>query len=85
MYPKADHQTCWVHVQRNIAKLVRANNRKEIMGLVKPLYTSKNHEEALLEFGKLRDNIGKRYPKVIELLEKNESLFSFNNFPPSIR
>lgn len=85
VYPKADHQTCWVHVQRNVAKLVRAKDRKEIMESVKPLYTSKNHAEALLEFKKLRDNIGKRYPKVIELLDKNESLFSFYNFPTSIR
>lgn len=85
VYPKADHQTCWVHVQRNIAKLVRSKYRKEIMDSVKPLYSSRDHKEALVEFDKLKTEIGTKYPKVITLLENNESLFSFYNFPQSIR
>ena len=85
VYPKADHQTCWVHVQRNIAKLVRSKDRKEIMDSVKPLYSSRDHKEALVEFDKLKTEIGTKYPKVITLLENNESLFSFYNFPQSIR
>ncbi len=44
VYPKADHQTCWVHIQRNIAKLVRATDRKEIMNAFKPLYQSNSLE-----------------------------------------
>src|SRR5690554_3204634 len=75
IYPKADHQTCWVYIQRNIAKLVRAKDRKEIMDAIKPLYRSSNLEAARLEFKKLKDSIGKVYPKVIKLLESNESLF----------
>lgn len=85
VYPKANHQTCWVHVQRNIEKLVRSKDRKEIMDSVKPLYGSRNIKEALLEFDKLKIAIGSKYPKVITLLENNESLFSFYNFPQSIR
>src|SRR5690554_4696559 len=85
IYPKADHQTCWVHIQRNIAKLVRAKDRKEIMDAIKPLYRSSNLEAARLEFKKLKDSIGKVYPKVIKLLESNESLFSFYRYPKQIR
>lgn len=85
VYPKADHQTCWVHIQRNIAKLVRATNRKEIMNAVKPLYQSQNLESANSEFNNLKDTIGKKYPKVIKLLETNESLFSFYKYPMQIR
>ena len=85
VYPKANHQTCWVHVQRNIEKLVRSKDRKEIMDSVKPLYGSRNIKEALLEFDNLKIAIGSKYPKVITLLENNESLFSFYNFPQSIR
>lgn len=55
------------------------------MDLVKPLYNFRDHNEALLEFKKLKDLIGKKYPKVIKLLMSNESLFSFYSFPQSIR
>ena len=65
----------WVHIQRNIAKLVRATDRKEIMNAVKPLYQSQNFESANSEFNNLKDTIGKKYSKVIKLLETNESLF----------
>lgn len=85
VYPKADHQTCWVHIQRNIAKLVRATDRKEIMNAVKPLYQSLNLESATSEFNNLKDAIGTKYPKVIKLLETNESLFSFYKYPIQIR
>ena len=77
VYPKANHQTCWVHVQRNIEKMVRFKDRKEIMDSVKPLYGSRNINEALLEFDKLKTTISSKYPKVITMLENNESLFSF--------
>lgn len=77
LYPKANHQTCWVHVQRNIEKIVRFKDRKEIMDLVKPLYGSRNINEALLEFDKLKTTISSKYPKVITMLENNESLFLF--------
>ena len=55
------------------------------MESVKPLYSSKNLDDALIEFEKLKTEIGQKYPKVITLLEYNESLFSFYNFPQTIR
>ena len=85
VYPKADHQTCWVHIQRNIAKLVRATDRKEIMNAVKPLYQSSKLEEALQEYDNLKETYGKKYPKIFKLLESNESLCSFYKFPIQIR
>lgn len=85
VYPKANHQTYWVQVQRNIEKLVRSKDRKEIMDSVKPLYGSRNIKEALLEFDNLKIAIGSKYTKVVTLLENNDSLFSFYNFPQSIR
>ncbi|NLW14801.1 MAG: IS256 family transposase [Erysipelothrix sp.] len=85
VYPKADHQSCWVHVQRNIAKLVRATDRKEIMNPVKPLYRSTTLKQTLIEYENLKALYGKRYPKVITSLESNESLFSFYKYPLQIR
>ena len=85
IYPKADHQTCWVHIQRNIAKLVRVTDRKEITNAAKPLYQSNSLEEALNKFEKFKEAYIKKYPKVIKLLESNESLFSFYKYPVQIR
>ena len=85
VYPKADHQTCWVHIQRNIAKLVRATDRKEIMNAVKPLYQSSKLEKALQEYDNLKETYGKKYPKIFKLLESNESLYSFYKYPIQIR
>lgn len=85
VYPKADHQTCWVHIQRNIAKLVRATDRKEIINAVKPLYQSSKLEEALQEYDNLKETYGKKYPKIFKLLESNESLYSFYKYPIQIR
>jgi len=79
------HQSCWVHVQRNIARLVRAKDRKEILDLLKPVYQASNQieaEEALKHFNSL---MIQRYPKIVKLLNHNQSLFSFMLFPKSIQ
>lgn len=55
------------------------------MDSVKPLHGARNVEEALLEYEKLNDAIGAKYPKVIKLLKDNETLHSFYSFPESIR
>ncbi|NMA67716.1 MAG: hypothetical protein GX957_16045, partial [Clostridiaceae bacterium] len=44
-----------------------------------------NLEAARLEFKKLKNSIGKVYPKVVKPLESNESLFSFYRYPEQIR
>ena len=85
VYPKADHQTCWVHIQRNISKLVRVADRKEIMNAFKPLYQSSDLEEAHHELEKIKTVYGKKYPRIFKLIESNESLFSFYNYPVQIR
>ncbi len=85
VYPKAMHQSCWVHVQRNIARLVRAKDRKEILDLLKPVYQASNPLEAEEALNHFNSQISHRYPKVVKLLNQNQSLFSFMIFPKSIQ
>lgn len=84
IYPKAMHQTCWVHLQRNVSRLVRAKDRKEILDLLKPVYQSKTKENALEELTRFKEAVQKRYPKVFSLFGSIESLFSFLEFPQAV-
>ena len=85
VYPQAMHQACWVHVQRNIARLVRAKDRKEILDLLKPIYQASNQLEAEEALSHFNLQVSHRYPKVVKLLNQNQSLFSFMLFPKSIQ
>jgi putative transposase len=85
VYPQAMHQACWVHVQRNIARLVRAKDRKEILDLLKPVYQASNQLEAEEALSHFNLQVSPRYPKVVKLLNQNQSLFSFMLFPKSIQ
>lgn len=55
VYPKADILSCWVHVQRNIAKLVRASDRKGLINAVKILYRSTTLEKSLIVYDNFQD------------------------------
>ena len=46
VFPAADHQSCWVHLQRNIMRLVRQRDREAIAGELKAVYTAGNIKEA---------------------------------------
>ncbi len=85
IYPQALHQSCWVHIQRNIARLVRAKDRKEILELLKPVYQADSQLEAQATLKHFTTETSNRYPKVIKLLDQNPSLLSFLSFPKSIR
>ncbi len=84
-YPLAKHQTCWVHIQRGVARLVRAKDRKEVLDHLKEVYRAKSKEEALEQLELFKSKLYKRYPKVINNFEENSSLFSFYDFPSEIR
>lgn len=85
VYPKATHQACWVHVQRGIFRLVRAKDRREILDDLKLIYRAKNGDEATSHLEAFKNRYKNRYPKVIKSLENNPSLFSFYEFPETIR
>lgn len=38
MVPHSDYQSCWIHIDRNIMRLVRASDRSSIMSQVKQIH-----------------------------------------------
>lgn len=85
VYPKAMHQTCWVHLQRNVSRLVRAKDRKEFLEQLKPVYQATEKLEAIYALENFKASVKKRYPKVVAMFDKNQSLFEFLNFPRQIQ
>ena len=86
VFPQALHQSCWVHVSRSIARLVRVKDRKEIMGALKQVYQAKDMSEAKQELVAFLKRFGKKYPKLLDKLSEDDpSLFSFYVMDEAIR
>lgn len=87
VFPSAKHQTCWVHIVRNILKLVKKKEEKgRITAELREIYTADSKEEAfdLLEQFIIRNK--KQYKKIITIFTNvdPDSLFSFMEFPKQI-
>ena len=85
VFPKARHQSCWVHLARNVAHLVRVKDRSEVLNDLKTVYTQDTLENAEVALATFINTWDKRYPKVTEKLKDNTSLFTFLSFPKEIR
>ena len=85
VYPKSKHQTCWVHLMRNIAMSVRVKDRSDILSELKRVYQSDTLEDALEALNTFSELFQFKYPKVVDQLMTNPSLFTFLSFPKAIR
>ena len=84
IFPEAEHQSCWVHLQRNIMRLVRQKDRELIANELKNVYTAGSTEEAKLLLEKFIKNNEHNYPKIRAFFSGKNNLFNFYNFPHSI-
>lgn len=84
-FPKADHQSCWVHLSRTVARLIREKDRKEILGALKIVYTQDDAASAERELNAFIEKYEKKYPKIRRIFSNRASLFSFYKYPKSIR
>ncbi len=71
IFPHTIVQTCVVHQIRNSLKYVASKDQREFMSNLKPVYKAPNLEVAQMEFEKLQEKWGKKYPVVIESWERN--------------
>lgn len=87
VFPKAQHQTCIVHLIRSSTKVVSYKDRKAVMDLLKPVYkaiSAEEAEKALTEFEE--SSIGHKYASVASAWRQAwGQVVPFFNFPPSIR
>ena len=85
-FPEADHQQCWVHLSRTVARYIRNKDRKEVLGDLKSVYRASYEDEAGKALAEFLPKYGKRYPKLAGIFERaKESLYSFYKFPEVIR
>jgi len=84
VFPKAQFQTCLVHVARNISHKVRVEDRAEICDDFKTVYRADNQEAGQVSLDNFCSKWNKSYPKVTKSLATNDHLLTFYNFPKAI-
>lgn len=84
VFPKAEHQSCWVHISRRVAAVVRVSDRAEVLGTLKKVYNARNAEEAEMLLDEFIQIYSKKYPSLKQMFLNRDSLFSFYEFPPDI-
>ena len=85
-FPDAEHQQCWVHLSRTVARYTRNKDRKDVLGDLKSVYKADSEEKAKEALAEFLGKHGKRYPKLAGIFERaEESLYQFYKFPEVIR
>ena len=84
-FPAAEHQSCWVHICRNVCKIVRQKDRKAVLDDLKPVYTQETASEAEAKLNEFIAKYSSKYPKLAKMFESRVSLFAFYQFPKDIR
>jgi transposase-like protein len=85
VFPKALHQSCWVHLSRNVAHSVRVKDRADVLSDLKTVYTQDTLDAAEEKLAAFIQTWDKRYPKITDRFKSNPSLFTFLSFPKQIR
>ena len=84
-FPRAKHQSCWVHLMRAVSRLVRPSDRKVILDALKRVYWQEDTALARQELAAFLNSYGTKYKRLHKLFQNAASLFSFYEFPKSIR
>lgn len=85
VFPEAEHQSCWVHISRNVAHMIRQKDRAVILGDLKQVYTSKTESDARKALEDFLERHKRYYPRLEQYFTNRTNLFSFYHYPESIR
>jgi putative transposase len=82
VYPRAQHQRCWVHKMRNILEKVRKSDYDEVKRGAQAIYLAKSRREAQQASRSFAACWRKQYPAMVRRLERDlPELLSFFTFP----
>ena len=84
VFPKAQYQTCLVHVTRNLSHKVRVEDRSEVCEDFKTIYQADTKEAGQDALDSFCSKWQKAYPKVMKTLKENDHLLTFYSFPKAI-
>jgi putative transposase len=86
LYPKTDHQLCFVHLLRNVKRNLGKADARDLIDALKLFKTHPDPERALTEFNTLCDAYDKKYPDFIRRLRsKADHFLAFLRYPRGIR
>jgi len=82
VYSEIKHQRCWFHKLKNIAKLLKKRDQKEIINTLRKIYSAQSKRQALKRFKNFKIVWGNQYPNVIKSIERDlEELLNFLTIP----
>lgn len=85
-FPEAEHQQCWVHLSRTVARHIRQKDHKQILNELKSVYRADNEDQAKAALQEFLAKHKKSYPRLRGIFERaSESLYSFFKFPEDVR
>ncbi|WPX09238.1 IS256 family transposase [Anaerocellum danielii] len=86
-YPYADHQLCFVHLQRNVKRhMTKEDSSKFNKELERVRLSSSDIDEAVSAFNQLCNEYLPKYPRFLKgLLDKAEYYFAHIKYPEEIR
>ncbi len=86
LYPYSDHQLCYVHLIRNIARALSRKKSREALQILKLIKTCRNEEEASGYWRQLCEVIGTEKPEMADFYKKHEKGYlTFLKYPQGAR
>lgn len=86
LFPKTDHQLCFVHLQRNVLRNMAKSDALEFNKELKIIKLSRDYDSAVDEFKKLCQKYLSKYPAFMKILiSKAEKFLSFLKYPEPVR
>jgi putative transposase len=86
LFPKSDHQLCFVHFLRNAKRNMSKDDAATFTDEIQAIKHTKSFEDAVDTFSQICDKFYKKYPAYIDHIRKNkERYFQFLKYPKLIR
>lgn len=85
IYPRARFQRCWVHITRMVRMLIRKHDIAPVLAQLKLVYTANTTQVAEAALSNFLETWSSKYPKITNTLSDITDLFTFLEFPESIR
>ncbi len=82
VYPRADHQRCWVHKMRNVLIHFPKRLHDEVKRFLRRMYEAETRADAETVMAQFAETYGRTYPRAVEcLLKDQDSLLTYFRYP----
>jgi len=86
LFPKTDHQLCFIHLQRNVRRNLGKQDAKVFNDALSSLKMNKNYDAAKSAFNSLCTQYQDKYPSFIEYIQKrSDHYFAFLQYSRSLQ